>query len=260
MSRTNPFNAVTLNGDGTFRGVTLALPTDQVRRMLPFGLELGEQDVTPRGTHPVIMLYNDLFRAHMNIPSLLPNLTYYEHTMGIPYSYVTRGPITRQSPGPYYYMPILYLDNVLAVMGGSMFWGYNKRLANFEIGNGRYTVFSNGDRRQASLGYAGDAELRPVSEFENFDPIRRMHDQPLISTVPLGVGPFFVASDFMHDWNATTMRPLETTLEIDAEYVQGFPPARYPSRGTTKGIDQSVLGSYEFRGPWRLGMPHPPLT
>jgi hypothetical protein len=260
MSRNNPFNAITLDGDGIFRGVTLVLPTAQVRRMLPAGLELGEQNVTPSGTHPVILLFNDLFRAHMNIPSLLPSLTYHEHTIGIPYSYVTRGPVMRSSPGPYYYMPLLYLDNLTAILGGVSIWGFAKRLARFEAAEGRYTIQSNSnERRETELTYRATGALAPVSEFENFDPIRRMHDQPLISAVPLGMGPFFVASDFVKDWTATTMRPLETSVEVDLEYVLGYPPGRYPARGTSPGIDESVLGSYEFRAPWRLGMPYPPL-
>ena len=45
MSRTNPFNAITLNGEGTFRGVTLALPPEQVHRMLPAGLERTRHEI-----------------------------------------------------------------------------------------------------------------------------------------------------------------------------------------------------------------------
>jgi hypothetical protein len=151
MSRFNPYDTITLDGEGTFRGVTLSLPTGQVRRMLPAGLELGDQRVTPPGTHPVILLFNDLFRAHMNIPSLLPSLTYNEHTIGIPYSYVTRGPLTGSTPGPYYYMPSLELDNLSAILGGRLFWGYNKRLAHFESTAGRYTIRDGRDRVETPL-------------------------------------------------------------------------------------------------------------
>jgi hypothetical protein len=65
-----------------------------------------------------------------------------------------------------------------------------------------------------------------------------MHDQPLISQVPLGVGPFFAASDFVKDWRAATMRPLQTSVEVDVQYTLGYSPGRYPARGTTPGIDK----------------------
>src|SRR4051812_44491898 len=118
----NPFNVVNLHGQGTMRGVTLSLPTYAVRNLLPAGLELGPQNVTPAGTHPVVMFYQDLFRGQMSIPTLLPSLTYFEHTVGIPYSYMSRDSITPGHPGPYYFMPRLLLNNILATIGGVFFW------------------------------------------------------------------------------------------------------------------------------------------
>ena len=43
MTPANPFTAINVNGTGTMRGVTLALPAAKVRAMLPAGLELGAQ-------------------------------------------------------------------------------------------------------------------------------------------------------------------------------------------------------------------------
>ena len=45
----SPFNVVNLYGSGCLRGVTVAMPTAQVQRLLPKGLELGPQSVTPPG-------------------------------------------------------------------------------------------------------------------------------------------------------------------------------------------------------------------
>jgi hypothetical protein len=68
MTNANPLAAINLNGNGTMRGVTLALPTDRVRDFLPAGMDLGKQQVTPAGTHPVILFFHDMFRAQMSIP------------------------------------------------------------------------------------------------------------------------------------------------------------------------------------------------
>ena len=54
----------------------------------------------------------------MSVPSLLPVLNYNEYTLGIPYSYVASGGLNRNSPGPYYYMPKLFLNSTLAVLDG----------------------------------------------------------------------------------------------------------------------------------------------
>jgi len=86
-----------------------------------------------------------------------------------------------------------------------------------------------------------------------------MLTQPIISMLPAAMGPFFILSDFDKDWQTATVRPLETILEVDVEYVPGYSGGRYPGTGYSKGIDESVLGSYELRAPWRLSLPYPPL-
>jgi Acetoacetate decarboxylase (ADC) len=260
MNAMNPFSAINLHGEGRMRSLTLALPTDRVRNLLPAGLELGEQAVTPPGTHPVVMLFNDLFRAQMSIPTLLPSLTYHEHTMGVPFAYVTRGGITAHSPGPYYFMPLLFLDSFLAVLGGVSIWGFAKRLASFQVTADRYTFSSTGGQRYASLTWKATGVHRPVRDYDQFEPIRQLLNQPLISMLPGSLGPFFTISDFEKQWDAATIQPLATALEIDLEYVTGFPGGRYPARGTSPGIDETVLGSYELLTPWRLSLPYPPLA
>ncbi len=83
MNTTNPFAMFNLHGDATMRIVTLVFPSDDVRRLLPVGLDLGAQGVTPPGTHPVILFFMDVFRAEMSFPTLLPNMTYHEHSIGV---------------------------------------------------------------------------------------------------------------------------------------------------------------------------------
>src|SRR5262249_28884272 len=83
MSSRNPFAAVNLHGDGSMLGGTVSLPRDRVSLFLPVGMQLGEQSVSPPGTHPVILFFHDMFRAQMSIPTLLPNMTYHEHSVGV---------------------------------------------------------------------------------------------------------------------------------------------------------------------------------
>jgi len=261
MTPANPLAAINLNGNGTMRGVTLALPTSRVLDLLPAGLELGDQKVTPAGTHPVILFFHDMFRAQMSIPTLLPNMTYREHSVGVPFAYISKGSITPGVPGPYYFMPKLYLDNFWATIGGLFFWGFAKEMGSVNVTATSYTVTTITGQRLTSLSWKnpGKQPFLPIAQVEHFEPVRQMLTQPIISMLPAAMGPFFILSDFDKDWQTATVRPLETALEVDVEYVPGYSGGRYPGTGYSKGIDESVLGSYELRAPWRLSLPYPPL-
>jgi hypothetical protein len=260
MNSSNPFASVNLHGDGTMRGVTVALPTERVNDFLPAGMELGEQSVSPPGTHPIILFFHDMFRAQMSIPTLLPNMTYHEHSVGVPFTYISRGGLTPGKPGPYYFMPRLHLDNFFATLGGVLFWGFAKHPGTFTVTGDRYSVADANDRPITTVTWRASGEHRPIAEYPNFEPVRQMLSQPIISMVPVALGPFFILSDFDKNWEVATVRPLETTMEVFVEYVPGFSGGRYPATGRSSGIDKSVLGSYELRAPWRLSLPYPPLA
>ncbi|MEO5818042.1 MAG: acetoacetate decarboxylase family protein [Gemmatimonadaceae bacterium] len=262
MNTLNPFSAINLGGNGVFRGVTLAVPKERVEALLPTGLALGEQSVTPAGTHPVIASFNDLTHAQMSVPSLMPVLNYNEYTLGIPYSYIARGGLNRNSPGPYYYMPRLFLDSMLAVIGGVGFWGFRKVPATFQVDDDRFAIRGDGGQALTSLTWKASGAFKPVSSYPNFEPIRRMLDQRLISQVPPLGGPIFVVSDFDRRWDAATLRPLETTIAIDEDFVpdvKSFASCTVGRGTTSPGIDKSVLGSYELDTPWRLSFPYLPI-
>lgn len=263
MTTFNPFASVNLHGDALMRGVTLALPTATVRNLIPAGLDLLPQDVTPAGTHPVILLYHDLFRAQMSIPTLLPSLTYREHSVGIPFTCVVGGATALPAPGPYYYMPILFLDNLWATLGGRLYWGYPKDLAAIELEAQRFSVRSLDGRPLTSLlwndGVNDDRPFQPARQAQFFQPSLAMTSQPLITQVPFGAGPFFVLSDFDKDWDFASVRPLHTAVEITSAYVTGLDCGRYPREGWSDGIDTSIMGSYELRARWRISLPYPAL-
>lgn len=263
MNPYNPYDYVSLNGDGIMRGVTLALPSDHVRGLLPHGLTLGEQSVTPPGTHPVIVLFNEMLRAHMSIPTGLPSLSYHEHSLGVPYSYLTGSTLLASSfgdAGPFYFQPRLHLDNFLATLGGTLYWGFSKAMASFTVTADSYTVISSRGANVTSLSLAPSGAFRPIAEMPSFDPIRAMHDQPIISMLPIAMGPFFVCSSFDKDWGNGTIRPLQTVTRVDEAYVPGLDIGTFPEAGKAPGIDESVLGSYEMRLPWRLSMAYPPYA
>jgi hypothetical protein len=104
------------------------------------------------------------------------------------------------------------------------------------------------------LRAAGSA--RALADMPLFAAVRRLHDQPLISMLPLAAGPFFVCSSFDKDWRQGTIRPLHTLTHVTSAYVPGLTPGSFEATG----IDRSALGSYELRLPWRLSLPYPPYA
>jgi hypothetical protein len=260
MNAPSPYDHVYLAGNGITRGVTLTLPTARVTGLLPYGLDLGEQDLTPPGTHPVVLFFHDMFRAHLTIPTLLPDLTYHEQTLGIPFSYVTRGLPRGGACGPFFFMARLFLDDVLATAGGILWWGFAKKRARVTVTGDRYTVSGlDGDPR-ISLHFDPVGEYRPIADLPAFEPIRRVMCQPIVSRVPAAMGPWFVCSDFDRKWDEAGVRPLRTVVRVDRAYVPGLPCGRFPARGRAVGIDRSPLGSYELSARWRLSLPYPYLT
>jgi len=258
---TNPFAVINAHGEADTRGVTLALPIDRVRNLLPDGLELCPQEVTPKGTHPVIVFFQDMFRVVLSVPTLLPSRTYREYCMGVPFSCISTRSITPGYPGPYFFMPKLYLDDPWPTITGVLGWGFPKRFASMMVTAERYDVSDLPGRRLTSLSWKPDSggNYRPVANWPNFAPIRAMLDQPLISMAPASLGPFFILSDFDRNWDAALVAPMQTALDVDIEFVPGFQPGRYPASDWSPGIDGSVLGSYDLRVPWRLSLPYPPL-
>ncbi len=222
-------------------------------------MQLGPQDVSPPGTHPVILFFHDMFRAHMSVPTLLPNMTYREHSIGVPFSFVSPGGLTPGKPGPYYFMPRLDLDNVLATLGGLAFWGFAKHLARVTVTENSYAVSTAAGEPLTTLTWTLSGVHRPVAEEKHFEPVRQMLSQPIISMVPAALGPFFILSDFDKAWDVATVRPMSAVVEVHCDYVPGYTSGRYPAEGSLPGIDTSVIGAYELRAPWLLSLPYPLL-
>jgi hypothetical protein len=125
----------------------------------------------------------------------------------------------------------------------------------------RYSITDYSGQRVTSLSWKADANSPhlPISQFPNFAPVQGMLRQPLILHYPLGMGPFFIAANYDRDWDSARIRPIQTVMEVDVEYVPGYFAARYPADGYSPAIDESVLGSYELVAPWYLSMPYPPV-
>jgi hypothetical protein len=247
-------------GEGLTHCAVLALPSWQVCRVLPANLALGEQDFTPKGMHPVILLFHQFFDCQFSFPTFLPPMKFNEQTIGIPFTGI---PVSNQipgPPGPYYYMPKLYLDDPWVWMIGRNYWGFDKEMAAIYIGENSYTVASNAGRQLVSLAWSGSGvEPRPaVDRFPGFEPVRQMLTQPLISVSPAALGPLFALTDFDRSWNLGTIRPIPAVLDIDPVYLPSFEGGRYSTSEDSSEARPRLLGAYELSAQWWLSFPYLP--
>lgn len=252
-----PLGEVHLTGQALMRGVSIVLPTPNVLRILPHGMTLRPCPWTPRGTHPIILYFYNIFRAHMTIPTLLPNMTYFEQIVGVPFVELD-GEFPNLVPGgPFFFMPQLFLTNELAVIGGRMWWGLAKTLARVVTTPHSFEVYSLQGRPLVALEFEPVTDYAPVSCYPHFETVRPTLDQSMVTQVPLGVGPYFAGSRFERDWSTARMRGISTISYIAEEFVMGLPPMKYPSEGRTPGIHESPLGSFEFVTNWSQSLIYP---
>ena len=256
MSR-RPFDWLNLVGDFACRAFTLALPSEQVLQYLPKGARLGEQSLTPAGTHPVTFFFYDFYRMEMTIPTPLPNMTYREHVLGVPYVFVTKGGKGGEDVGPLYHMPRLLLDDFWAVTGGLFFWGYPKRLARTTVTEGRFEVSDLRGQAQLALSSRPTGEWRPVAQMPNFGPVQEVLCQPMFTELPAGAGPVAMVHRYDKKWSTATVRPLRASLELVQAYYPGLPVGRHPVEGEVPGLDEDPLGAWELRARLRQSVPYP---
>lgn len=244
-------------GHGLTQGIALALPSSKVRNLLPAGLELGDQDVTPRGTHPLIFLCHHFSECQFSFPNPLRSMNFHEQTVGIPFTFIREGAGAPCERGPYYFMPKLYLDDLWVLLNGRFWWGFNKELAIVCANDGRYTVTSRSGHRLISLEWSARGESDHASiGYVGFAPIREMLSQALVSICPAALGPFFSLTDFDRRWNLATVRPNDSILEVAPSYMPGFDGGLFTESGHSGGTGTFILGSFEIFGPWWLSLPY----
>lgn len=129
--------------DGRFALTTLT--ESFASSLLPPDLELAPQSYTGEDTHPVLLMINDTRlntnpflegiskRHHLNL-----KLHYNEFIVMLPY--VQFKEEKYNTDGPFCFLPVLYLDSLLAVLGGRIFWEFNKDLAHFKVNNLDYEI------------------------------------------------------------------------------------------------------------------------
>ena len=147
-----------------------------LQSILPKGLTLQPQSISPEGMHPVTLLANHQMGVRASfLPELLGFRPYMEAIVAINYIGVDG------KEGSYSYLPDLYLNSLLPKIAGRLFYRYNKNVGKIQMDNSRYQVETKDGSPIWSGKYAQKDFAKPLSEFAEFGAIKNLIEQPVVS-------------------------------------------------------------------------------
>lgn len=245
------------------RVTVLVLPVDVVRKLLPAGLELAPQPVVPCDWHPVYIL-----SSHDNFDAWFGDMDYDELLIGVPWVQIS-DPLAA-FPGPFIYMPRLYLNSAVPRELGVHLYGWEKQAATISVastgGRTRYTVTADGAAAPTITGTFTEipgAGPQAPADLANFTIVRQLFEQPTISQAahifnpdsfesPIP-GPFLAATVLLQvDQPGTTVQPITAELVIGESLTPvGIPPGTYK----TPGLDTAELGSFRLQCKQMVSLP-----
>lgn len=195
-----------------------ALPREVVSKMLPVGLQLAAQGMTMDDEHPVLLLFG--WQDDVRPNGFALGGRYMEFILSVPFVQHADPRQHARCPGPFIYMPQLYLDALLPTLLGVFGYGYNKKLAHIVADDQDYTVCDRHTRETLI-----SASFRPCGppgtevDFEHFRITRLPYQLPLISRSPLGWHYSFY--DFA--LGQAVIRPIDMTIKVYSDKVGGLP-------------------------------------
>jgi hypothetical protein len=240
---------VAIYATGTFTAVFGLWPAPKAvaAAMLLPGMALAPQQVTGADQHPLVFMLGREWGVTVHSgPFRLDDRAYLEFLLAVPF--VERAPGEAPWPGPFVFMPRLFLDSWLFVVAG-WFYGYPKRRARVRSSNSNYDI--------ASL-VAGTPLL--AASFSDRGPWGSLADYPNASrTTPVFHLPFmgpgllgsFIYSHLIFHMERARIQPVSLDIRIANSFAHGVPVAEHHF----PGVDESPYGAYRIEVPWTLGPP-----
>lgn len=202
----------------------MALPSEAVQAMLDPGLQLAAQDMTGPDQHPVLLLFgwqNDVR------PNRVPfgGGKYMEFIVSVPFVQHKSASLHARCPGPFIYMPRLFLDQLFPTLLGIWGYGYNKELATIRGDQTDYTVFRrNTQTALISCSYRATAPTGSEVDFPHFRVTRKPYALPLVSRTRFGQWHY---SFYDFALGQALIQPIEMTIKVYSKDVGGLPPGIY---------------------------------
>ena len=253
-AQTSPWPLTPVYGTGRIDGWFSfhAVDADALRSVLPEGMRLHPQALTPEGTHPVAMLANQQMGVRMSVlPRLLGYRNYYEAIIAINFVEVDG------YEGVFSYLPNLYLTNRGAQLAGVWCYGYNKRMGQLQMGNGSYSVASPQGAPIWSGRYQQKDFARPLMESPDCGAVQAISEQIVVTQ-----GKFSKWQFSSFDFNLTSAYVAGVSAEIDvsdaglADLPAGrmtAPPLAMP--GSAPATGDGLPGAFRIWTSWTLSNP-----
>lgn len=214
-----------------------ALPRDLVQSMLEPGLVLAAQDLTPPNEHPVLLLFG--WQSDVR-PNRVPfgGGRYMEFIVSVPFVQHAHPRLHERCPGPFIYMPRLFLDQLFPTLLGIWGYGYNKSLATIQADQSDYTVYRrNTQTALISASYKATGPTGSETDFPHFTLTRRPYALPLVSRTRFGNWHY---SFYDFALGQALIQPIEMTIKVYSREVGGLPPGTY----TVPSIQKQGLGAF----------------
>lgn len=182
-----------------------AVDSAALQAVLPQGMSLHPQTLTPSGTHPVAILCNQQMGVRASImPKLLAYRNYLEAIVAINCVQIDG------HPGVFSYLPNLYLNNRWAQMSGVWWYGYNKRMGQLSMAQNAYRVADPAGAPIYSGRYSQRDFARPLTDFPSAARVQSLAEQVVVTQ-----GKFSRWQFSSFDFNLTSAYVAGVYAEID---------------------------------------------
>lgn len=229
-----------------------AVESVALQAMLPKGMTLHPQTLTPEGTHSVAVLCNQQMGVRASImPKLLAYRDYYEAIIAINFVQI------EGQDGVFSYLPNLYLTNRLAQLTGVWCYGYNKRMGQLSMGHNSYTVADSEGAPVYNGRYNQRDFARRLTDFPSAPRVQALSEQVVVTQ-----GKFSKWQYSSFDFNLTSAYVAGVHAKIDvlnaglANLPEGQMEAN-PIRldGHQANPDNRLPGAFRIWTSWTLSNP-----
>ncbi len=237
-----------LEGHCLGRFAFCSVASDFLQSLLPADLVLAPQNFTPTGQHPLLLMFNNTWlKTNPNLERIATveniglDLNYFEFIVMIPYVQFKNPQYNGK--GPYCFLPILYLNSVLAVLGGRIFWEFNKEMAGFSVDASEFMVTQeSGNATLLSAESLMAGFMQPDKSIPNFQTIAPILQLPVIEHGPYG----YVSSIYKIFFENLSISP--TGAMFSNETSKFLPPGLISS----PSITENPLGGFLMNYEWKL--------
>jgi hypothetical protein len=238
----NPFSHSKIALYGHCNSIMALIPIEKsfARSLLPNDLELADQSLTDSDHHVALLHFNHNFLNFAWFPPRV-NLDYHEFVFMLPY--VKRSGAHVSDPTLYSFLPVLYLNSLIAVWGGRWWWEFNKLPAHCDVTDKLYTVtspFLRAPLLQAVTEKVGPP--MPSAGVPNFSAIAPILDMPFIENGLYGL----VTANYRVHYQGLPLQPMRVeATSISCPYLPQMSHHVPP-------LSEAIFGAFQMDYKWDL--------